>query len=179
MTNFHQTTTCPEPFELSCLHDGECSSERELELLHHLESCPSCKDEFEMLRGISSSVAELPLLACPEDVAQKAVEQIRTTSRDRTPEKTGRAPVIRMRRFAMAATIVVALGAGALLLRPTAEPEYSAEEVAAARADVLLAFALVEEVNRETGAYLSNSVIQPDVVEPIKNSLNPLFNPNQ
>lgn len=50
------TSTCPKPDDLRSFHLGMLDEGRELEVLHHLNSCPTCEDTVANLEGTEDSL---------------------------------------------------------------------------------------------------------------------------
>lgn len=163
----YNQNTCPDPHELSAFLDGELSPSKQVLVEQHLLACPTCVGEYEKLQRAQQMVQTLPVLACPDDVVQQSLSQINETQNDVRPV---RPTMFYLKRFAIAATVVVTIGLGSLLLTREDEPQYTTQEIEAARAEVMLAFSLVNEVSRETGSYLSNDILGSQVVAPITNT---------
>lgn len=50
------TSTCPKPDDLRSFHLGMLDEGRELEVLDHLNSCPTCEDTVANLEGTEDSL---------------------------------------------------------------------------------------------------------------------------
>src|SRR5690606_30830817 len=98
---------------------------------------------------LQAELAALDTEPCPDDVFDAALARIQALDRDRAPIPSRRA---RTRRWLVGAGLGLAVLTAIPFLRPTPPERYSAAEVAQARQDVELAFALLGATTRQTTA---------------------------
>ena len=118
---------------LNAIHelvDGTLGPIRRAELELHLEACNECRALADDLKAIAASARSLDVMAPPDHVWQSIAAQLRADGR------VSGAPVRRGHRnmalFAIAAALILAVGASLLLLnRPASRPGAPAAQTAA------------------------------------------------
>lgn len=166
--------TC-ETFELQleALLDEDLSEAEATALVAHASVCERCADELALSRRVLATLRETVPASCPDEVlAAVQLRDFRSTGGSRGPTIPSR--IARRRSFALAASLVLipALTFVALRLFP-ASPQYSPDEIAEARVQIELAFALVGEAGRDAGMYLHREVFPRHVLLPIGENLSP------
>jgi anti-sigma factor RsiW len=160
-------TTCQR--QLEAYVDGELAAADATQLEAHIGTCSACAGEAALARQIRAKLRSTPAVQCPDHILAAVERRLASQARDRHPI---RQPV-RARWYAAAALVsVLGVALAALYLRPTApEQQYTADEIAEARQQVELAFALVGEAARDVSAYLREDVFDDYVFEPMRRDL--------
>ena len=110
--------------DFSALIDGELSSVREAELRRHLDTCPSCSESVETLRGVDGVLAGIPLPEISADLRTHLEERIQNTSESEATAFWRRAPARRRPRLvgpAVGAALAIAASV-AIYLAVSPEP---------------------------------------------------------
>lgn len=142
----------PRPAEMTCptvrdrldpLLDGDLTGAAEARLRAHLESCPTCREELRLARGLRQALREgLPTLQCPPEVSARVLsiardeaarEDARTAAPSTPPERfstrlrrwlagDGLAQLRPATTFAAVAALVLLLLAVPFVLRDALSP---------------------------------------------------------
>jgi anti-sigma factor RsiW len=166
--------------------DGELEATEATALEHHSNACPACAEELAWARRVRQELRALPPLECPPGVmdsvmaaaagptatgttgAEAAKSVLSFPQRPRSAQRFAPWAL----RFAAAAAVVLAVLAGALLLRPTApRPQYTAAELAQAEKEARLAFAYLSTIQRRAGHKIQQDVLVKHVVGPPQQAL--------
>jgi anti-sigma factor RsiW len=162
--------------------DGELAPEQAAALEAHAAGCTACAAELALAGRLQLALHDSPPAPCPDAVFDAALARIASLERERAPvgvhaPARDRTPLPRLARprwrvVVATMTVAAALALGALpFLGRTAEPTFSAEEIAEARRQVELAFSLVGDAGRDAGLFLHDNVVGPKVVTPIRRNM--------
>lgn len=168
--------------------DGELDATEATALEHHRKACPACAEELAWARRVRQELRALPPLECspgvmdsvmaaaagPPAVGTTAAEAPASESVLPFPQPTRSTQRFApwALRFAAAAAVVLAVLAGALLLRPTApQTQFTAAELAQAEKEARLAFAYLSTIQRRAGHKIQQDVLVKHVVGPPQQAL--------
>ncbi|QOJ02874.1 MAG: zf-HC2 domain-containing protein [Planctomycetia bacterium] len=98
--------------------DGELPSPVRLAVSAHLSGCPICTAELESLRGVATALANPPVVPVPERLWGE-IERKLDHAAEKSPARS--IPFATSRRFAIAASVFLALGLGAVWILWTGE----------------------------------------------------------
>lgn len=128
--------------ELGAYAGGELSGPDHATVRAHLEECASCREELAREKFLRSTLGGLPQVAAPAALGDLVAAAIQTEERNRTT-------MWKPRRLS-AAALVAAAALAVVLLAPgpwnSPEPEWSDQEIAAGREDVLYTLALAAKI---------------------------------
>lgn len=167
--------------ELAPYAAGDGDPETRSGIAAHVAECPACRRELAREIELRAALAGLPLVTCPEAVTRRVLAAVALRQAD----------VLRRRWFAGVGTTVAAAAlAGVLLLRPdlpmaptadtgtarvaTARGPYTAEEIAAARQDLIRTVTLTARVLEQTGRHTIADVFSERLPAAVAGSLRPL-----
>ena len=177
-------TTCGP--ELAPYAAGDGSPRTRDALAAHVAACPSCHRELEHEIGLRTTLAGLPLIACPTAVSGRVLGAI-----ERQPS------AVRRRRWFVGTgggVLAAAALAGALLLRPAAPvaplpgaggldvaaaPLYTVEEIAVARRDLIRTMTMTARILDRTGRHTLAEVFSERLPAAVAGSLRPLGDPTR
>lgn len=102
---------CPSAREsLGAYLDGELPVEARATIDAHLAGCPACASELEIMRSVTASLAESTAIRVPTQLWSEIERRLnRPVQREPTP----RNQFLRVRRYALAASVLIAVGIGA------------------------------------------------------------------
>ena len=129
----------------------------------HLVCCRPCRAELARERALLGTLADLPLVACPDRVTTAILAAIETEP-TRAPwyRLTWNRPAMTGLAAALALVILVPLGWHQYTRNPREDQVYSREEIQAARRDataaLLLATRVIDRGERQTARRLGNSL---------------------
>jgi hypothetical protein len=106
---------CPEVRDL--LHpflDGELDVDRNVSMLKHLELCPPCRARSELEQTLRGAVVKACCEALPPERCRAMLDA--ACCPEQAAVAAPRRRLLNLRRFAIAATVLVAAGAGAVYL---------------------------------------------------------------
>jgi anti-sigma factor RsiW len=149
--------------------DGELNPGLAAALEAHAGTCDRCTAELGLARRIRAELRATPAVTCPDVVLEAARARASTLRRDRPPVRVA---LRRRWRQLAAGAALLAVALGTLYLHGAApEQAYTAEDVAEARRQVEMAFALVGEAMHEAGTTLHQEIFAEQVFEPMRRSL--------
>lgn len=130
--------------ELAAYCGGELGLSEQALVRDHLEDCTACRAELDREMNLRNTLGSLPTVSAPSDLDSRIRAAVRSGGNNPPPRW-------KRRRLTAAAALVAAVLAVVLLLpglRPAADPDpaWSAEEMAAARQDVVFTLALTAKV---------------------------------
>jgi hypothetical protein len=142
-------------------------------LRRHLDACVACREVYESLRELQSSLGSLPSLDCPPEVTRRVMAQVRARRYDNIRSRlidAARPLVTPAWRPALAAAIVVALLAVPVFREHMSRQaeEYTAVEVAEGLREAKIAFAYIGEAGRRTGTAVREEAIESGVIAPMR-----------
>ncbi|MDI6871971.1 MAG: zf-HC2 domain-containing protein [Bacillota bacterium] len=100
---------CPDPVQLEALVDGELPADRAAGVTRHLEECPACATQVRRIRQLVALLRQRSVPVLDELEVAQLVESVR-----RKAEVKRRLTFAAWRRSLVAASLVLALGTGAL-----------------------------------------------------------------
>lgn len=130
--------------ELAAFGSGELGRAEQTLVRDHLEDCPACRAELDREMKLRNTLGSLPTVSAPSDMdslIRAAVRSGENTSQPRWKRKRLTAAVA-----LVAATLAVVLLLPGLRPSTNPDPAWSAEEMAAARQDVVYTLALTAKV---------------------------------
>jgi anti-sigma factor RsiW len=158
--------------------DGDLSTGESARTEGHLLTCPRCRHEMSLAKGVMKELRSLPKLECPDRVTERVfaeVEAVEPTGRTlRVFIKTwafGR--VLGIPRPALAGALALLVVFSSLMIERLNEPveQASAEEIAQAEAAIKWTFAYVHEVGRRSGLAVRDEVFGAGLVEPAQRAV--------
>ncbi len=165
--------------ELGAYLLGDLDDEARAGIAAHLDGCAACRAELARDRALRDALGGLPVAACPADVSDRilaAVADEQAAGRRRDRRRAG---------YGMAAGLLAATVAGLLLLRPggplrgPAAGDYSPEQVAAARREMIETLTLTARVLDRTGRHTIVDVFSDQLPSAVEGSLRPLDDPTR
>ncbi len=165
------------------LADGTLGPIRRAELQVHLDGCPRCRALAADLSRIRSVAASLDRLTPPDTVWMQIAGRLRQEGRLEAQAKAPRASHRRIAALAIAAALVVAIGASILVLLPRVgdQPAQQAKQGNAAAEDPVQSFAseirLAEQhyqnaiAKLEEAAQSEQDTLDPQTAAELKRSL--------
>lgn len=95
--------------------DGELPVEARATIDAHLAGCPACTSELEFIRSVTASLAESTAIQVPTQLWSEIERRLdRPVQREPIPRNR----FVRVRRYALAASVLIAAGLGAWALLP-------------------------------------------------------------
>lgn len=159
---------CEEALELLEPYlDGDLSPAQTSQLGEHLERCRACTAELELAGRIQRELRSMPQLDCPPEV----LERSRLARRGEVVPFRPRDRSLGVRIAAIAAALLLAVGAGAVFLRFDRRSQPSPQQIAQATAEARYALAYIGKVTRRTRLSLQYDVLQKRLVEPASRSV--------
>lgn len=173
--------------------DGELGAAQSTEFQHHVQTCKACAQELKFARVVYEGLLDLPQLDCDDQVLEPVLRLGTEAAASRRPKPTswwqetlawlGSVPV--SVRYALPALLVIALvlpfiapgeptaPAAPLVaeLAPVTPPEYSAQEIQKALADLNIAMQYLNEAGLRTEVMIGDRFL----VRPVRESLNASF----
>lgn len=165
--------------ELGAYVLGEADEPTRRRVEAHLDGCAACRDELARDRALRAGLSGLPTAPCPDAVTARilaAVENESTAARRRDRRRLG---------YGLGGGLLAATVAGLLLLRPGPAPReaapggYSAEQVAAARREMIETLTLTARVLDRTGRSTLVDVFSDQLPSAVEGALRPLDDPTR
>lgn len=171
-------STCRETEHLlEAYIDGDLSQEQRCSVEAHLATCEACQRELALARRVSAGLRSLPLQTCPERILEEVLEK--------TGQKRGWLRLlpdlsfIRPRYalgFSLGLVVIMVTVLAITRYGPSPQSggpyaQYSEQEIAQARKDILLAFGYVNYASSRAQDVIENDVLPRHVVRPLRQGL--------
>jgi len=177
MMNCHDIENIIEPYV-----DGDLEPGIRQQVEEHIARCQDCEAKLTLAVRIHDGLGALPKVTCPDSVVQTVSARI---ERERKGWLGGIKPAWRIfrRRYAVGFAVGVAIIAVTIMTANRYSPsrwfhdeppQYTQQEIALARQNILLAFGYVHYATNRTQQVIEEDILPRRVVRPFQKSLDHL-----